>query len=206
VLNFNTNYSDAAYQILALIATVFLSISVRFGLGDHLTALLANAPENIAKNQLHQWIFTTFAIVAISTGKLTIIAFILQIEGSTLHGLRKLILWVFAASNIIVNVIILPIIWTQCAPTAKMWNNSLPGNCAGRLRNQLYGYFQGSKKYKHALPGSSIVLLTHYIGFGAFLDIAMALYPLLIFWNLKMQLHVKIGLIALFSFGIVYVS
>jgi hypothetical protein len=34
----------------------------------------------------------------------------------------------------------------------------------------------------------------------------MALYPLLIFWNLKMQLHVKIGLIALFSFGIVYVS
>jgi hypothetical protein len=31
----------------------------------------------------------------------------------------------------------------------------------------------------------------------------MALYPVIIFWNLKMQRHVKVGLMALFSFGVV---
>ena len=41
------------------------------------------------------------------------------------------------------------------------------------------------------------------IGFGACLDVALALYPFLIFWSLKLQLHVKIGLMALFGFGVV---
>lgn len=132
-------------QVLALLATIFLTISVLFGLGEHLADLLEKDSELINKNQFYQWIFTTFAIAAIALGKIAIIAFILQIEGSTTLGRRKWVLYFFAASNIVVNIIILPIIWVQCTPTAKMWDESLPGNCEGRLRNQLYGYFQGSK-------------------------------------------------------------
>jgi hypothetical protein len=116
---------------------------VVFGLGQHLADLLASDPGLINTNQFYQWIFTTFAIIAIALGKLAIIAFILQIEGSAL-GRRKWVLYSFAASNIVVNIPILPIIWVQCTPTAKMWDNALEGNCNGRLRNELYGYFQGS--------------------------------------------------------------
>lgn len=118
---------------------------MHYGLGEHLSYLVENSPQNIAKNQLYQWIFTTFAIIAISTGKLAILAFILQIEGTAVNGTRRWVLWIFAASNIIVNVIILPIIWVQCTPTKKIWDDSVPGNCAGRARNQMYGYFQGSE-------------------------------------------------------------
>ncbi|KAI9730960.1 MAG: hypothetical protein M1818_008035 [Claussenomyces sp. TS43310] len=173
----------AITYVLALIATVFLTISVEFGLGRHLTDLVASDPELIPKNQFYQWMFTTFAIVAIALGKIAIIVFILQIEGSSVKGRRKYILYIFAVSNIIINIIILPIIWCQCSPTAKVWNNSLPGNCAGRKRNELYGYFQGS--------------------YGAALDLALALYPIFIFWNLQLRLHIKVGLMALFGFGIV---
>lgn len=116
-----------------------------FGLGEHLADLVEKDPALITKNQFYQWIFTTFAIVGISLGKLTIIAFILQIEGTTTLT-RKWVLYFFAASNIVVNIIILPIIWTQCTPTAKIWDDSITtGNCNGRRTNQLYGYFQGSK-------------------------------------------------------------
>ncbi|KAG0645989.1 hypothetical protein D0Z07_7935 [Hyphodiscus hymeniophilus] len=169
-------------QIINVTGTIFLTVSVMFGLGEHLHTLVEKDPALITKNQFYQWIFTTFAIVGISLGKLTIIAFILQIEGSTTYG-RKWVLYFFAVSIIIVNIIILPIIWTQCTPTAKIWDESIEGNCNGRRTNQLYGYFQGS--------------------FGAIMDVALALYPIFIFWSLKLQLHVKIGLMVLFGFGIV---
>lgn len=131
-------------QSLGILATIFLTLSVLYGLGEHLADLAAKDPLLINKNQFYHWIFTTFAIITISLGKMTIIAFILQIESNT-GGKRKWILYGFAISNAIVNIIILPIIWVQCTPTAKMWNNDLPGNCNGRLRNEMYGYFQGSK-------------------------------------------------------------
>lgn len=134
-------------QLLAIFATVFLTILVSYGLGEHLATLLADSPQTIVKNELYQWIFTTFATTAISTGKLAIISLILQIEGSAVHGTRRWVLWIFAGSNVVVNVIVLPIIWVQYTPTAKLWDESIPGSCTGRARNQMYGYFQGSKPH-----------------------------------------------------------
>lgn len=41
------------------------------------------------------------------------------------------------------------------------------------------------------------------LGFGSVLDLALALYPVIIFWNLQLQMHVKIGLMVLCGFGVV---
>ena len=131
--------------MIVLLGSIFYTVSVMFGLGEHLKDLVAKDPGLIAKNQLYHWVATTFAIVGIAMGKITIIAFILQIEGTTTHG-RKWVLYLFAVTNIVINIVIMPIIWTQCTPTAKIWDDSIEnGNCNGRRRNQLYGYFQGSK-------------------------------------------------------------
>ncbi len=43
-------------------------------------------------------------------------------------------------------------------------------------------------------------------GFGAFLDLALAFYPIIIFWNLQLRLHITVGLMALFGFGVVYAA
>jgi len=39
--------------------------------------------------------------------------------------------------------------------------------------------------------------------FGASLDTALALYPAVMLWHLQVKLHIKLGLIVLFGFGIV---
>jgi hypothetical protein len=114
---------------------------VHWGLGQTLSSLNG---DQIVKNQFYQWVFTTFAIVSIACGKLTIIVFILQFERAAMNR-RIWILYVIAILTILINIAILPIIWTQCTPTAKIWNNDIPGNCAGRMINEKFGYFQGSE-------------------------------------------------------------
>jgi hypothetical protein len=117
--------------------------------------LLALDPELVSKNQFYQWIFTTFAIAGIALGKMAIIVFILQVEDRAKTS-RKWILYALAASNMIVNIIIIPIIWVQCTPTTKIWDESVPGDCAGRERNQIYGYFQGSKRRPRRMIGNRV--------------------------------------------------
>lgn len=99
----------------------------------------------IAKNQFYQWVFTTLAIIAIALGKLTIIIFILQFERTDGKNRRVWILYIIAVLTILVNMAIIPILWTQCSPTVKIWDDTVPGNCAGRAINEKYGYFQGSE-------------------------------------------------------------
>ncbi|CZR62197.1 uncharacterized protein PAC_12094 [Phialocephala subalpina] len=163
--------SDLDFCSIILLATIFLTISVEYGLGVHLEDLLALDPELI-------------------------------IRASTASK-RKWVLWVLVASNVIVNIIIIPIVWTQCSPTAKIWDNSLEGNCDGRERNKLYGFFQGSKKQNSRTGMQKAIIDNVGAGFGAFLDLTLALYPVIIFWNLQLRLHVKIGLMVPFGFGIV---
>ncbi len=128
-----------------MLATVFLTVSVEFGLGDHIEDLLNHSPQSIIVNQLYEWLFNTCIIIGIALGKLAIIAFILQIEGASSKSGRNRVLYIFAALNIVVNIIIIPIVWVYCTPSANLWDDSLSGNCGGRMRNQLYGYLQGSK-------------------------------------------------------------
>jgi hypothetical protein len=116
---------------------------VHWGLGTPLGDL--SGPQ-IAKNQFYQWIFTTFAIVSIALGKLTIIVFILQFERTDSKNRRVWILYTCAILTILVNIAIIPILWTQCSPTVKIWNNEVSGNCDGRVINEKYGYFQGSEQ------------------------------------------------------------
>jgi hypothetical protein len=126
-------------------------------------------------------IFTTFSILAIAFGKMAVIQFILQLEGTNRNGKR--ILYFCAASNCIVSFIFIPLLWAQCNPVNKIWNPSIVGACYGTETYTTFAYFQGS--------------------FGATLDTALALYPAIMLWHLQVQLHVKLGLVILFGFGIV---
>lgn len=171
---------------------------MHWGLGERLQDLTAH---QVVRNQYYQWVFTTIAIIAIALGKLTIIVFILQFERTQLKNRRVWFLYVVAVLTILVNVAIIPILWTQCSPMAKIWDDEIPGNCAGRAINEKYGYFQGSK---HALqrPRPSFQY-SSCVGFGVFVDLSLALYPMVAFWNLKMRRDIKVGLAALFGCGVV---
>jgi hypothetical protein len=126
-------------------------------------------------------IFTSFSVLAIAFGKMAVIQFILQLEGTNRNGKR--ILYFCAACNFLVSFLFIPLLWAQCKPVTKIWNPSIAGACDGKERYTTFAYFQGS--------------------FGATLDTALALYPAIMLWHLQVKLHIKLGLIILFGFGIV---
>lgn len=88
------------------------------------------------------WINMISAIIAIVTGKLSIIAFLDQIRGRQPE--KPWFLWFLAASNIIVNFAVVITILLQCSPVEKIWDDRVPGVCNGKDFNLKYAYFQGS--------------------------------------------------------------
>ncbi|KAJ5289221.1 hypothetical protein N7478_002251 [Penicillium angulare] len=165
-------------QIIGLIGSVFLALGVNSGLGAHKADLTDTEITYAIK---YNWINQTLGIIATATGKLAIVAFLQQIHG--LESRKKVIfLWGVGLSNLVVNFITIALIWTQCDPSAKLWNGELPGNCDGRTRNQQVAYFQGS--------------------YSAVCDMVLALYPVMFFWNVRLNRRVKIGLCVLMGLGV----
>lgn len=107
-------------------------------------------PHDIVVAMRTSWINMISAIIAIVTGKLSIIAFLDQIRGR--HQGRPWFLWFIGASNIIVNITVVITILLQCSPVEKIWDDSIPGACDGRSLNLNYAYFQGSKSLSTSAP------------------------------------------------------
>lgn len=158
---------------------VFLTISINYGLGMHVSELL---PEQITPAIKWSWINQALGIFAIALGKLAIVAFLQQIHGPE-HRARVFMLWGVAASNLLINSITIGMIFTQCSPREKLWEYGLPGTCDGRRRNQIVAYVQGS--------------------WSALCDLVLALYPVIFFWNVRLTTRIKVGLCLLMGLGVI---
>ena len=103
-------------------------------------------PDQISKCQLYNWISQTLVITAITLGKIAIIAFIQQIEGVSMNPNNRRFLYFVGASSAAVSAVMIAILWIQCSPTQKLWNNNISGSCNLRRLNELFGYFAGSMR------------------------------------------------------------
>jgi len=128
-----------------MIGQSMITVSVSSGLGNHIHLL--TGPQ-ISKAVFWSWLAQSFAIFAIGFGKIAVIAFILRIQDRANNRTAAFLtyfLYLIAVSNVIMNIVQVALIWTQCAPAAKLWNRLLPGTCGGVLRTTHVGFFQGSK-------------------------------------------------------------
>ncbi|KAI7777851.1 hypothetical protein LA080_002974 [Diaporthe eres] len=165
-------------KILLCVSQAFFVVSVVFGIGAHAQGL---RPQDIVVAMRTSWVNMISAIVAIVTGKLSIIAFLDQIRGR--HKGRPWFLWFIGASNIVVNSTVIVTILLQCSPAEKIWDDRVPGTCDGRSFNLKYAYFQGS--------------------YSAVSDAALAIYPIYLIWGLQVTMRMKIGLCFLLGFGLI---
>ena len=134
--------------------------------------------------------------------KVAVIAYLATIHGPSYARLKRAFIWIASIIQIAAVLVLIIVIFLQCQPVARLWNESLPGSCTGRLRNENYAYFQACKLYFISCStGEDQTLI--YIGLGAFYDIMLAVYPIFLFWNLKMAMAKKVVLCVLFSFGVV---
>lgn len=127
-------------KTIALLSCIFLTLSIAYGLGQHIGAL---STQQILLTIKWSWANQILAIFAIAFGKLAIVAFLQQIHGPE-DKYKVIFLWTIALSNLVINTITVGMILGQCTPVQKLWDESLPGTCDGRLRNQNCAYFQGS--------------------------------------------------------------
>ncbi|KXL44959.1 hypothetical protein M433DRAFT_67749, partial [Acidomyces richmondensis BFW] len=162
----------------AMAAQCCLTVAVRFGIGNHITNL---SPLNITKAVKWAWVAQLIAIFAIGFGKNAVIALLLRIQGQT-HRRGAWFLHFIWASNMAINVAQVVLLLYQCEPVAKLWDDNLQGVCDGRTRAEYSGFFQGS--------------------WSAASDLVLAIYPITVFWNLKVSWKRKFGLCALMGGGV----
>jgi len=176
---------------------LFSAIAVSHGIGIHQKILMAINPELIVQSLLYTWIASNTAVITVCLGKNSIIAFILELQGNAVQPRQKWFLGSLAVCNFILSLASLPVIWTQCFPVNKLWDNNINGYCRARP-NLIYSYCEGSKNF-HRL---ACIGYWRAVAFGALLDFILALYPVTIFWKLQLPLHRKFGLSMLFGVGI----
>ncbi|MCJ1277470.1 hypothetical protein MMC21_005283 [Puttea exsequens] len=175
--------SDFWWALITLVVSLFgqiaLTVSVRWGIGNHSDVL---RPDQVQHAIEWSWIGQIVTLLSTGFGKIAIIAFLLRIQEGT-HKYKGWFLHFVGWSNMVLNIIQVILILLQCSPTPKLWNNNLPGTCEHRIRTNKAGYFRGS--------------------YSALGDLILAIYPIVVFWNLQMSKKLKIGLCLLMSGGVI---
>ncbi|GLA81376.1 hypothetical protein AtubIFM56815_005024 [Aspergillus tubingensis] len=91
---------------------------------------------------LYGWVNQLIALVAIGLGKLTIVAFLEQVQGYQTKA-RSIFLWSLAGSNLVVNCVAAILMMLQCSPRRMLWEAYTKEYCPYRSRIQIFGYIQG---------------------------------------------------------------
>lgn len=136
--------ANSVFKIICVVSQIAFWIAVVYGLGAHEEDL---APSDVVVALRTTWISQISGLVAIVTGKLSIIEFLDQIRGR--HRGRPWFLYIVGLSIVLVNLVVTVLPFFQCKPVDKLWDENVPGDCSLRELAQTYAYFQGSKSRLH---------------------------------------------------------
>ena len=111
------------------------------------------------------------------------------------------------ASAVLCTITII-LTFVQCRPVAALWDPELvvmeKAICWPPQRQSHFSIFVGSMSDPSYRVISLVLLLTqlNLAGYLAFLDLALALLPVTIMWNLKLSLTKKVGICAIMGLGV----
>ncbi|KAF6230883.1 hypothetical protein HO173_010999 [Letharia columbiana] len=92
-----------------------------------------------------------FQLFANTTGKIAVVTYLTTIQGPS-HAKTKLAyLWTLGSLQIASINLLIAFILAQCSPLQELWNEAIPGTCNGRIRNQNFAFFQGSKRWMNCV-------------------------------------------------------
>ncbi|KAB8267473.1 hypothetical protein BDV30DRAFT_37798 [Aspergillus minisclerotigenes] len=118
---------------------VMATVGAAYGLGTPSATLTNNNDKDAL---LFGWTNQFLALIAIGLGKVALVAFIDHLQKHEAKS-KRAFLWFIAGSNFIVNMIAAILVFVQCSPAKKLWDEKIPGRCPGRKRVQTFGYIQG---------------------------------------------------------------
>lgn len=134
-----------SYKAIQIAAQVILQLCLNAGIGYH-TIVLNNTNSDITTGLKWAALYQILTVTTSFTGKLAIIAFLLQIRGLQEH--RPWFFWTLAVLLILINLADIGTMLGQCKPVRKWWDLQTPGTCQpGQKYNDSYSFFQGSMLY-----------------------------------------------------------
>ncbi|PWY70941.1 hypothetical protein BO70DRAFT_399558 [Aspergillus heteromorphus CBS 117.55] len=173
-------YLAAATFVLGAASMAMLTVGATYGLGLSQDLLSYNDSK---MSLLYGWLNQLLALVAIGLGKVTIVAFLQQIQGYHTKT-RSVFLWSLAVSNLVLNCIAGVLMILQCSPARMLWEDYAKENCPYRMRIQIFGYVQGT--------------------WSAACDFILALYPVTILARVQaFSVTTRVGLCILMGCGII---
>ncbi|KAJ4414296.1 hypothetical protein N0V82_008025 [Gnomoniopsis sp. IMI 355080] len=165
--------------LVMFMATMALcSVLVHYGLGRHITTLPVQEQAKFAK---WSWIVQPFGIMTLVPGKISVVLLLQRLMPPNTRWWR-VFLWVNMAILTIVMVVASIISFAQCDPPRALWEQVPNAKC-----------WDPNLQADWATFGSA---------YSSFLDFVLALFPVMIVWDLKLSRRKKIALSVLLGFGI----
>ncbi len=158
-------------------------MEVHYGVGKHAAYI---PPPDLIKAVEWIWISAPFSTMSACFGKISIALLILRMINR--NKVYTVFLWTLIVLLFIVNLLLTVITFAQCTPVTWLWDQLNPaatyhGSCWDPDIQKNYGYFQGA--------------------FSSLSDLVLALFPILIIKDLKMDFKLKMGLCTVMGLGII---
>ncbi|KAI9046000.1 uncharacterized protein KD926_005945 [Aspergillus affinis] len=166
--------------ISALVCSALVQVGVSYGLGMHATDI--TDPE--AKIQAFKYtvIAPNFSMVSTTTGKISVVIFLLRLMGPTASAWRRWFLYILTVVSIGMNILAVIVVMGFCRPAEKIWRPETPGSCFSLQLQLVAGTAQAS--------------------YNAFSDLALAIFPVFVFWKVQLAMRLKVAVIAVMGAGV----
>ncbi|KAK3314345.1 integral membrane protein [Apodospora peruviana] len=169
--------------ILAIVVSAVVTMEVRYGVGKHAAHI---PPPDLIKAVEWIWISAPFSTMSACFGKISIALLILRMINR--NKTYTIFLWTLIVLLFIINLLLTIITFAQCTPVTWLWDQLNPaagyvGSCWDPNIQKNYGYFQGA--------------------FSAVSDLVLALFPILIIKDLKIEARLKLALCVVMGLGII---
>ncbi|PYI36778.1 hypothetical protein BP00DRAFT_385678 [Aspergillus indologenus CBS 114.80] len=164
----------------ALVCSSLVQVGIKYGLGKHLTDIA----DEEARIQAFKYtvIAPNFSVISTTTGKISVVIFLLRLMGQAATPSKRWFLYALTIVSIIWNTLAIVAIIGFCRPAEKIWRPETPGNCFSL--------------------GFQLVLGISQAAFNAFADLALAIFPIAVFWHVRLPLKIKLGVLAVMGAGI----
>ncbi|CAD6579774.1 MAG: hypothetical protein ASARMPRED_009244 [Alectoria sarmentosa] len=159
-------------------ATSILSRAVYFGLGSHQETL---SPESARQALEFLWIYQPVQVTSTIIARISVAIFVIRLFPSK-KAMKKFLI-TLTTFNAAVGIAGFTLIFTQCSPPQKLWNDKVEGHCINSDIQRDMAMFKAS--------------------ISAFSDLATAVWPITIVWTLHMKLQRKVFLGTLFALTLV---
>ncbi|CAD6594347.1 MAG: hypothetical protein ASARMPREDX12_008697 [Alectoria sarmentosa] len=159
-------------------ATSILSRAVHFGLGSHQETL---SPESARQALEFLWIYQPVQVTSTIIARISVAIFVIRLF-PTKKAMKKFLI-TLTTFNAAVGIAGFTLIFTQCSPPQKLWNDKVEGHCINSDIQRDMAMFKAS--------------------ISAFSDLATAVWPITIVWTLHMKLQGKVFLGTLFALTLV---